>query len=151
TLGTGLLKPNVATMVGNLYDKDDERRDAGFSIYVFGINLGSFVSPILVGWFQVNVNFHVAFSLAAIGMFIGLVQYTVDGRKHLSNVSRKAPSPLQPEEMKSLGWKLGLILIAIILILFTLDRKITRLNSSHVSISYAVFCLKKKTNCCCYL
>ncbi|MFC0088609.1 peptide MFS transporter [Weissella thailandensis] len=120
TLGTGLLKPNVATMVGNLYDKDDERRDAGFSIYVFGINLGSFVSPILVGWFQVNVNFHVAFSLAAIGMFIGLVQYTVDGRKHLSNVSRKAPSPLQPEEMKSLGWKLGLILIAIILILFTL-------------------------------
>lgn len=50
-LGTGLLKPNVATMVGNLYQPGDERRDAGFSIYVFGINLGAFVAPLLVGWF----------------------------------------------------------------------------------------------------
>lgn len=102
TLGTGLLKPNVATMVGNLYDANDERRDAGFSIYVFGINLGAFIAPLLVGWFQVHVNFHVAFSLAAIGMFFGLVQYSLDGRKHLKDVSHQAPSPLQPEEITPL-------------------------------------------------
>lgn len=117
TLGTGLLKPNVATMVGNLYDANDERRDAGFSIYVFGINLGAFIAPLLVGWFQVHVNFHVAFSLAAIGMFFGLVQYSLDGRKHLKDVSHQAPSPLQPNEIAPLMWKLAGIVIAFIAII----------------------------------
>ncbi len=117
TLGAGLLKPNVATMVGNLYDVNDERRDAGFSIYVFGINLGAFVAPLLVGWFQGNVNFHVAFSLAAIGMFFGLVQYSLDGRKHLKDSAHKAPAPLQPEEVAPLLWKIAVIIIVFIVII----------------------------------
>ena len=62
-LGTGLLKPNVSSMVGSLYDDegDNSSRDSGFSIFVFGINLGSFISPLLVGWTQENVGFHAGF------------------------------------------------------------------------------------------
>ena len=121
TLGTGLLKPNVATMVGNLYDANDERRDAGFSIYVFGINLGAFIAPLLVGWFQVHVNFHVAFSLAAIGMFFGLIQFHFGG-KHLSKDSLYAPDPLQPEEVKPLVTKivLGVVAFALVIVLMVL-------------------------------
>ena len=116
-LGTGLLKPNVATMVGNLYQPGDERRDAGFSIYVFGINLGAFVAPLLVGWFQVHVNFHVAFSLAAIRMFFGLIQYSLDGRKHLKDTAHQAPSPLQPEEIMPLICKIvGIIVVFAVII-----------------------------------
>lgn len=57
-IGTGLLKPNVSDMVGQLYTVEDTRRDAGFSIFVFGINLGSLVAPALVGRIGLNVNFH---------------------------------------------------------------------------------------------
>ena len=79
-LGTGLLKPNVSEMVGGLYAEDDNRRDAGFSIFVFGINVGAFIAPLTVGWLGQKVNFHLGFSLAAIGMFFGLVQI---GRAHV--------------------------------------------------------------------
>ena len=48
-LGTGLLKPNVSTVVGELYSEKDERRDAGFTIFYMGINLGAFLSPLIVG------------------------------------------------------------------------------------------------------
>ena len=66
-IGTGLLKPNISEMVGGLYKTDDSRRDSGFSILVMGINLGSFIAPLLVGWLGQRVNFHLGFSLAAIG------------------------------------------------------------------------------------
>ena len=56
--GTGLLKPNVSEMVGSLYSEDDRRRDAGFSMFVFGINLGSFVAPLIVGTVGLQMNFH---------------------------------------------------------------------------------------------
>ena len=73
--GTGFLKPNISDMVGGIYEKEDDRRDAGFSIFVFGINLGAFVAPYLVGYLGQEVNFHLGFSLAAVGMFFGLVKY----------------------------------------------------------------------------
>lgn len=69
--GTGFLKPNISDMVGGIYEKEDDRRDAGFSIFVFGINLGAFVAPYLVGYLGQEVNFHLGFSLAAIGMLFG--------------------------------------------------------------------------------
>lgn len=122
-LGTGLLKPNVSSMVGSLYDDegDNSSRDSGFSIFVFGINLGSFISPLLVGWTQENVGFHAGFSLAAIGMFFGLVQYHFGG-KHLHEDSKYAPDPLQEEEVKPLIVKiiLGIIFFALIVVLMNL-------------------------------
>ena len=77
SLGTGLLKPNVSTMVADLYPEGGARRDAGFSIFYMGINLGAFLGTILCGFIGEGYNFHWGFSLAGIGMVLGLVQYRV--------------------------------------------------------------------------
>ncbi len=81
-IGTGLLKPNASTMVGSLYDADDARRDAGFSIFYVGINVGAFVAPLVVGTLGQKVNWHVGFACAGVGMIIGLIQY-VAGKPRL--------------------------------------------------------------------
>jgi POT family proton-dependent oligopeptide transporter len=67
-LGTGMLKPNISNMVGHLYEPDDPRRDTGFNIFVIGINIGSLLAPIVVGTVGQSINYHLGFSLAAIGM-----------------------------------------------------------------------------------
>jgi POT family proton-dependent oligopeptide transporter len=83
-LGTGLLKPNVSTIVGFIYPPGDYRRDAGFSIFYMGINLGAFLSPLICGWVGQKVNWHYGFGLAGVGMMIGIVQYVM-GAKYLGN------------------------------------------------------------------
>jgi POT family proton-dependent oligopeptide transporter len=116
-IGTGLLKPNISEMVGGLYSQDDVRRDSGFSVLVMGINLGSFIAPLVVGWLGQQVNFHLGFSLAAIGMAIGLFFYVVDGNKYLNKDDSQAPDPLRPEEAKPLILKLVFALVAIVAVL----------------------------------
>jgi proton-dependent oligopeptide transporter, POT family len=81
-LGTGLLKPNVTTMVGSLYSANDPRRDAGFSIFYMGINLGACLGPIIAGYLAQRVNWHIGFGCAAVGMTFGMIQYFY-GRKYL--------------------------------------------------------------------
>ena len=80
-LGTGLLKPNISAMVGELYPPDaSARRDAGFSIFYMGINIGAFIAPLVVGYLGENVNWHYGFAAAGIGMILGLVQYVLGGK-----------------------------------------------------------------------
>lgn len=74
-LGTGLLKPNVSSMVGDLYPEGGARRDAGFSIFYMGINLGAILGPALCGFFGEGYNWHWGFSLAGFGMLLGLLSY----------------------------------------------------------------------------
>jgi POT family proton-dependent oligopeptide transporter len=81
-LGTGLLKPNVSTMVGSLYEENDTRRDAGFSIFYMGINLGSVLGVFIAGYLAQKVDWHIGFACAGFGMALGLAQYIL-GRKHL--------------------------------------------------------------------
>ena len=81
-IGTGLLKPNVSTMVGALYTEQDARRDAGFSIFYMGINLGAMISPLVCGYLGENINWHYGFGAAGIGMTLGLIQF-VAGSKYL--------------------------------------------------------------------
>ncbi len=81
-LGTGLLKPNATTMLGSLYDERDARRDAGFSIFYMGINLGAFIGPIIAGALAQKVDWHLGFACAGIGMTFGLIQYVL-GRERL--------------------------------------------------------------------
>jgi proton-dependent oligopeptide transporter, POT family len=76
-IGTGLLKPNVSTLVGSLYAPGDARRDAGFSLFYMGINLGAFLGPIIAGYLAQRVNWHVGFAAAGVGMTLGLVQYVL--------------------------------------------------------------------------
>ncbi|QBJ96094.1 peptide MFS transporter [Rhodococcus sp. ABRD24] len=92
-VGSGGLKANATSLVGDLYSADDERRDAGFSIFYMGINVGGLIGPLLTGWAQKNWGFHVGFALAAFGMALGLIQYTL-GRKHLRGIGAAAPNPL---------------------------------------------------------
>ncbi|UQS83221.1 peptide MFS transporter [Bombilactobacillus thymidiniphilus] len=116
TIGTGLLKPNVSEMVGGLYSETDQRRDAGFSIFVMGINLGSMIAPFVVSQFWSWFNFHVGFSLAAIGMFFGLITYYYQGKKYLPKNSLVAPDPLNHAEKISLIKKVFVAIIALIII-----------------------------------
>ncbi|HEX6098269.1 MAG TPA: peptide MFS transporter [Thermoanaerobaculia bacterium] len=88
-IGTGLLKPNVSSMVGSLYTRDDDRRDAGFSMFYMGINLGAFIAPLICGWLGQSASWHLGFGAAGVGMVIGLIQY-VAGRKYLTPVSQEA-------------------------------------------------------------
>ena len=88
-VGTGLLKPNVSSIVGTLYEKGDNRRDAGFSIYYMGINLGAFIAPIICGWLGERVNWHYGFAAAGVGMTLGLIQFAW-GRKPLVAAEERA-------------------------------------------------------------
>ncbi|MEU9053234.1 peptide MFS transporter [Streptomyces sp. NPDC048384] len=97
--GTGLLKPNVATMVGKLYRTDDDRRDAGFALYYMAINIGAFAGPLVTGWLGDHKGWHWGFSAAAIGMTLGLVQY-VAGRRHLAGRKHSAEFALSPDAMR---------------------------------------------------
>ena len=81
-VGTGLLKPNATTLVGSLYDERDARRDAGFSIFYMGINLGAFIGPLLAGGLAQKVDWHLGFACAGVGMTLGLIQYVL-GRDRL--------------------------------------------------------------------
>jgi POT family proton-dependent oligopeptide transporter len=92
-LGSGGLKATATSIVGTLYSADDPRRDAGFSLYYLGINLGAFFGPLLTGLLQTTLGFHFGFGLAAVGMAAGLVQYSF-GRKRLPDVAREIPNPL---------------------------------------------------------
>lgn len=87
-LGVGMLKPNISTMVGGLYSKDDIRRDKGFSIFYIGINLGSLLATTIVGLVVAKWGWHAGFGLAGIGMLAGLVVY-IRGQKHLVHVGNK--------------------------------------------------------------
>jgi len=81
-VGTGLLKPNVSTIVGSLYPPGDPRRDAGFSIFYMGINLGAFTGPLIAGYLAQRVDWHIGFACAGVGMALGLIQYVL-GRGRL--------------------------------------------------------------------
>ena len=110
-LGTGFLKPNISALVGGLYAQGDTRRDAGFSIFYTGINIGAFSAPLVTGWlaqsktfkgwltqqgFDPNHSWHWGFAAAGVGMTIGLIVYVLT-QKRLAHVghppSRDLPRP----------------------------------------------------------
>jgi POT family proton-dependent oligopeptide transporter len=84
-LGVGLLKPNISTMVGGLYAQGDIRRDKGFSIFYIGINTGSLLATLVIGFVVAQWGWHAGFGLAGIAMVFGLVVY-LWGQKYLTHV-----------------------------------------------------------------
>ncbi|MBT2569887.1 peptide MFS transporter [Planococcus sp. ISL-110] len=100
-LGTGLLKPNVSSVVGEIYAENDDRRDAGFSIFYMGINMGGFLAPLIVGTVGMRISFHLGFSIAAVGMFLGLVIFVATKKKNLGMAGTIVPNPLLPSERKT--------------------------------------------------
>src|SRR5436190_20842085 len=100
-LGTGLLKPNVSTIVGTLYRRDDARRDAGFSLFYMGINTGAFFAPLVTGWLGQKINWHIGFAAAGVGMVFGLIQYVM-GQKYLIPAEEQpTPQTVAVESVKT--------------------------------------------------
>jgi len=89
-MGTALLKPNATTMLGTLYSPEDARRDAGFSIFYMGINLGAFIGPIIAGFLAQRVDWHAGFACAGFGMLFGVIQYVL-GKDRLKPAWAGAP------------------------------------------------------------
>ena len=105
-LGTGLLKPNVSVLVGELYPEAGARRDAGFTIFYMGINLGAFIGPLVCSTLGERINWHLGFAAAGVGMVAGLVQFRLFSH-HLGEAGTKAPNPIK------FGKWLWMIVIAI--------------------------------------
>jgi POT family proton-dependent oligopeptide transporter len=111
-IGTGLLKPNVSTMVGQLYSRDDGRRDAGFSIFYMGINLGAFIAPLAIGPIGQDVSWRLGFALAGIGMLFGLAQLVL-GSRNLGDVGMQPGAPLTPEQRGRAARRGGVVLVVL--------------------------------------
>jgi proton-dependent oligopeptide transporter, POT family len=113
--GSGGVKANATSLVGTLYAEGDERRDAGFSLFYLGINLGALAGPLLTGLLQTNVGFHYGFGLAAVGMAFGLTQYAI-GRHRLTGAAREVPNPL-PASRLPLALGVAVVVVVVIAIL----------------------------------
>jgi proton-dependent oligopeptide transporter, POT family len=126
-LGTGLMKPNVSSILGEMYDIKDNRRDAGFSIFYMGVNLGAFVAPFIVGTVGLNYNFHLGFGLAAIGMFVALLTYIFTQKKNLGLAGSVPTNPLSPTERKKVFTRIGagIVVIAIIVAIAIVTKSLT--------------------------
>ena len=114
-VGNGLFKPNISTMVGQLYAQNDIRRDAGFTIFYMGINAGSFVSPLLTGWLAsiitdtpLQQNYKVVFACAGIGMILSFLWFWF-GRRQLNDIGRP-PSDGSPTR------NLGIVLVGAVIL-----------------------------------
>ncbi|NIA26666.1 MAG: MFS transporter, partial [Desulfobulbaceae bacterium] len=94
-MGVGYLKPNISTIVGKLYAKDDPRRDSGFTIFYMGINIGSFAATLLCGWLGETYGWSYGFGAAGIGMIIGLISFSY-GQRFLHGHAE----PSDPEQLK---------------------------------------------------
>lgn len=115
-LGTGLLKPNVSSIVGEIYSEHDNRRDAAFSIFYMGINLGGFLAPLIVGDIGMR-DFHLGFSIAAIGMFLGLVLFAVTKKKNLGLAGTIVNNPIPAEQKKTLYTRIGIALVVLAILI----------------------------------
>lgn len=117
-VGSGGLKANATSLVGTLYEEGDERRDAGFSLFYMGINLGALIGPLITGWLQQSWGFHVGFAAAAAGMAVGLTQYVLT-RKNLPAAAHDVPNPLPRAQYLRWGLIGAAVLVAIVASLLT--------------------------------
>jgi len=117
-LGTGLLKPNISAIVGDLYPEGGSRRDAGFSIFYMGINVGALIAPLVTGYLGERVGWHLGFGAAGVGMLIGVVTFWLRADKTLGDVG-VAPASSDPAEHRRIklivGSGLGIIVLLVIL------------------------------------
>jgi len=125
-LGTGLLKPNISAIVGDLYPEGGARRDAGFSIFYMGINTGAFLGFIMTGLLGEKVGWHFGFGAAGVGMLLGLIVFAARRKKTLGNIGfepTRDPDPIvQGKKERTVKVVLGVglaILVAVILLSIT--------------------------------
>jgi proton-dependent oligopeptide transporter, POT family len=103
-IGSGTLKPNMSALVADLYPEGGSRRDAGFTIFYMGVNLGAFIGPLVCGWLATTYGWHYGFAAAGVGMVLGLIQFRLS--RHLlgnAGTQRENAKPLHPIERAGLG------------------------------------------------
>jgi POT family proton-dependent oligopeptide transporter len=119
-LGTGLLKPNISAIVGDLYPEGGARRDAGFSIFYMGINTGAFFGQLVTGWLGETVGWHYGFGAAGVGMLLGLIVFMATAGKTLGPIGldvTKHPDPVaNARQERTVKWSvsIGLGLLALV-------------------------------------
>lgn len=133
--GSGGVKANATSLVGSLYDENDQRRDAGFSLFYMGINIGGLAGPLLTGLLQKEWDFHVGFGLAAVGMAAGLVQYSI-GRKRLPAETQHIPNPLPAGQRTP--YVMGLLVVIALIAILCLTEVITADRLANIVIGVSV-------------
>ncbi|MGH8182282.1 MAG: peptide MFS transporter [Rhodanobacteraceae bacterium] len=123
--GDGLFKPNVSTMVGQLYGRDDPRRDRGFTLFYMGINAGALVAPLLTGWLAAHFtamptqqNFRLVFAAAGVGMLASLAWFWF-GRRQLKDVGRPAPGA---KGLQRVAWVVLGVIVAVPIVYLLLSK-----------------------------
>lgn len=130
-IGTGLLKPNVSSMVGELYDRDDDRRDSGFSIFYMGINIGSLAAPFLVGVARSIGGYHAGFVVAAVGMAFALVFFVL-GRAQLRGAGDKVMNPLTRDDRPQLV-RILLAIVALVVVMALASLAVTSAKAGELA------------------
>jgi proton-dependent oligopeptide transporter, POT family len=134
-IGSGGLKANATSLVGSLYAEQDDRRDAGFSIFYMGINIGALIGPLITGALQTSLGFHFGFGAAAVGMAIGLTQYALT-RKNLPEEAHHVPNPLPRN-------RVGLVIVVavaavVVIVLAVLTGLVTATNLKWIIVGLVV-------------
>jgi len=148
-LGTGLLKPNISAIVGDLYPEGGARRDAGFSIFYMGINSGAVLGQLLTGILGENVGWHWGFGIAGVGMLTGLAWFAISSRRTLGNLGTEIardPDPVKQarqERTMKLALAIGLGLLALVIVLaatgvLVLNPQVIGQNMTYVLVGMAV-------------
>jgi POT family proton-dependent oligopeptide transporter len=135
-LGSGGVKANATTLVGTLYTPSDPRRDAGFSVFYLGINIGALVGPLVTGLLQSAVGFRWGFAAAALGMALGLAQYSRN-RRALPVAARAVTSPLPPGGVRAAAAWIALAALATAAAILVGAIRISRLSDIVVWLSVA--------------
>jgi POT family proton-dependent oligopeptide transporter len=116
-IGTGLLKPNVSAIVGDLYAADDPRRDAGFSVFYMGINTGAFIAPFITSSLGEKVSWHLGFGAAGVGMLVGLLTFRARAGATLGAIGvSPSGSPAEQRQARTIAFALlGVIAVVVLL------------------------------------
>lgn len=147
--GTGLLKPNISAIVGELYPEGGSRRDAGFSIFYMGINLGSFAGQLVTGFLGETIGWHWGFGAAGVGMFVGVLVFATRAKAALGDIGAYPsvdPDPAVSRRQQARAKVLitvGLMIVALVVILastgvITLDPQVMGHYLTYVLVSLAV-------------
>ena len=148
-LGTGLLKPNISAIVGDLYPEGGARRDAGFSIFYMGINTGSFLGQLVTGFLGEKYGYHWGFGAAGVGMLFGLLWFSFRARSTLGSIGTETtrdPDPAKQANQEStvkLVVGIGLAILAVVVVLaatgvITIDPQVVGGYMTYVLVGLAI-------------
>ena len=141
-LGTGLLKPNISAIVGQLYGADDARRDAGFSLFYMGINLGAMLGPLVCSYLGETIRWRYGFAAAGVGMIFGLIQYVL-GLRTLGSAGLPPPRPATSEARRAFAREVrsafGIAVAGAIALAGLFAMGVVRLEAASLSNAFGIF------------